>query len=110
MGKKLKKNNFDPIIKQLSETLKKELGKSIRDIILFGSRARGDSYLESDYDLIVLVDQESKVLNDKIFNVSCKIGWEHNVVITVFVHERSYYESKKYEPLFMNIRKEGVHI
>ena len=82
----------------------------VYEVKVFGSRARGDSYLESDYDLIVLVDQESKVLNDKIFNVSCKIGWEHNVVITVFVHEQSYYESKKYEPLFMNIRKEGVHI
>lgn len=106
----MKKNILDPIIKQLSEALKKELGKSIKDIILFGSRARGDFYSDSDYDLIVLVDQETKELEDKIFNLSCEIGWKNNVVITVFIHEKSYYERKKYKPFFMNIRKEGVYI
>ena len=106
----MKKNMSDPIIKQLSETLKKELGENIKDIILFGSRARGDYYSESDYDVIVLVDRESKELKDKIFNLSCEIGWQYNVIIMVFVHKKSYYEDKKYEPLFMNIRKEGVHI
>lgn len=106
----MKNTFYDPIIKQLSETLKKEIGKNIKDIILFGSRARGDFYSESDYDLIVLVDRESKEIKDKIFKLSCEIGWKHNVVITVFVHEKSYYEKKKYEPLFMNIRKEGIHV
>ncbi|HHT9130324.1 MAG TPA: hypothetical protein ACFYEC_05610 [Candidatus Brocadiaceae bacterium] len=38
----MEKNCHDPIIKQLSETLEKEIGKSIKDIILFGSKARGD--------------------------------------------------------------------
>jgi len=106
----MKNTFYDPIIKQLSETLKKEIGKNIKDIILFGSRARGNFHLESDYDLIVLVDRESKEIKDKIFTLSCEIGWKHNVVITVFVHEKGYYEKKKYEPLFMNIRKEGIHV
>lgn len=106
----MKKNFPDPIVKELSETLKKEIGQNIKDIILFGSRARGDSYPDSDYDLIVLVDRETKELEDKIFNLSCDIGWKHNKIITIFVHEKSYYESKKYEPLFMNVRKEGIHI
>lgn len=106
----MKKDISDPIIKQLSETLKKEVGKDIKDIILFGSRARGDSYSDSDYDFLILVDKKTKDLEGKIFQLSCEIGWKHNVVITVFVHEKSYYESRKYEPLFMNIRKEGVSV
>ncbi|HHT9124244.1 MAG TPA: nucleotidyltransferase domain-containing protein [Candidatus Brocadiia bacterium] len=106
----MKKNIPDPIIKELSETLKKETGQNIKDIILFGSRARGDSYPDSDYDLIVLVDRETKELEDKIFNIACEIGWRNNVIITVFVHEKTYYEKKKYEPFFMNIRKEGIYI
>ncbi len=109
-SKGVKKNIPDPILKQLSETLKKEIGENSKDIILFGSRARKDFSPKFDYDVIVLVDRESKELVGKIFNLSCEIGWEHNVVITVFVHEQSYYERKKYEPLFMNIRKEGVHV
>ncbi|MEK6808279.1 MAG: nucleotidyltransferase domain-containing protein [Nanoarchaeota archaeon] len=106
----MKNNTSDPIIKELSEALKKELGYKIKDIILFGSRARGDAYPESDYDLLVLVDKETKEAADRIFNMVCEIGWKYNVVITTFVHDKSYYEGKKYEPLFMNIRKEGVHV
>lgn len=104
------KNILNPILKELSDTLRKELGQSIKNIILFGSRARGDSYPESDYDVLVLVDKETKELSEKIFNISCEIGWKHNAIIIVFVHEQSFYEREKYEPLFMNIRKEGVHI
>ena len=106
----MKNNTSAPIIKELSEVLKKELGYKIKDIILFGSRARGDASPESDYDLLVLVDRETKELEGKIFNITCEIGWKHNVVITVFVHDKDSYEGKKYEPLFMNIRKEGVHV
>jgi predicted nucleotidyltransferase len=106
----MKIKNADPILKELSETLKRGLGQSIKDIILFGSRARGDAYPESDYDLLILVDKETKEIEDKIFNISCEIGWKHNVIITSFVHEKSFYEKERYEPLFMNIRKEGVSI
>jgi len=106
----MKNNTSDPIIKELSEALKKELGYKIKDIILFGSRARGDASPESDYDLLVLVDKETKDAADRVFNMTCEIGWKYNVVITPFVHDESYYADKKYEPLFMNVRKEGVHI
>ena len=106
-----KKNNIlNPILKELSETLKKEIGQSIKDVILFGSRARGDSYPESDYDVLVLVNKETKELSDKIFKISCEVGWKYNAIIVVFVHEKSHYAREKYEPLFMNIRKEGVHL
>jgi len=42
--------------------------------------------------------------------MACEIGWKYNAVITTFVHDKNYCEDKKYEPLFMNIRKEGVHV
>jgi predicted nucleotidyltransferase len=106
----MKKNNTDIIIIELRDILKKEIGPALRDIILFGSRARGDSSPDSDYDILVLVDNETKEIENIIFNASCEIGWRNNVIITVFVHNKAYYDNKKYEPLFMNIRREGIHI
>ena len=106
----MKKNSTDIIIQELREVIQKEIGTALRDIILFGSRARGDSSPDSDYDILVLVDNETKEIEDKIFNASYEIGWRNNVIITVFVHNKGYFDSKKYEPLFMNIRKEGIHI
>jgi predicted nucleotidyltransferase len=106
----MKKKNHDPVLKDLSETLKKGIEDHIKEIILFGSKARGDSSPGSDYDLLVLVEKDIKGIEDKIFNMACEIGWKHNVVITAFVHDKDSYKARKYEPLFMNIRKEGIRI
>lgn len=99
---------FDLIVKQVADTLKKELKEQILDVILFGSRARGDFQSESDYDILVLVTRKTKELRDKIDEIVWEIAWEHNVVITAFIYEKSRFEKDRFEPLFMNIQKEGI--
>lgn len=42
---------------EFRERLRAELGPRLRDLRLFGSKARGDDHPESDIDLLVLVDQ-----------------------------------------------------
>ncbi len=100
--------DFDIIVKKVADNLKKELREQIMDIILFGSRARGDFQSESDYDILVLVSKKTKELRDKIDEIVWEIAWEHNVVITAFTYEKSRFENDRFEPLFMNIQKEGV--
>ena len=99
---------FDLIVKKVANDLKVELRGQIIDIILFGSRARGDFQNESDYDILVLVTKKTKALIDQIDDIVWEIAWEHNVVITAFVYEKSRFENDRFEPLFMNIQKEGV--
>jgi predicted nucleotidyltransferase len=48
----------DPVLTEIVERLLSEL-KPCR-IYLFGSRARGDSHAESDYDLLVLVEHPTE--------------------------------------------------
>lgn len=107
---KIKTKKFDPVIKQIEGALKKELKEQIKDVILFGSRARGDFQPESDYDILVLVTKKTKELRDKIDEIVWEISWEHNIVIPVFIYEKSRFENDKFEPLFMNIQKEGILI
>jgi len=107
---KIKTKKLDPIVKKVSDTLKKELKEQINGVILFGSRARGDFQSGSDYDILVLVTKKTKEIRDKIDEIVWEIAWEHNVVITAFIYEKSRFENDRFEPLFMNIQKEGVLI
>jgi uncharacterized protein len=46
----------DRIIKEMADTIVHEIQP--RQIILFGSRARGEAHSDSDIDLLVVVDQD----------------------------------------------------
>ncbi len=98
----------DKVTKELARALREKLGEEVRGIILFGSRARGDFYPDSDYDVIVLVQKKTEELRDKIDEIAWQIGWENEALITIFVYEKARFENDKYEPLFMNVRKEGI--
>lgn len=104
---------FDPfeIARAVANDLKELYGDRLRDVILFGSWARGDAHPESDIDLLVVLDQvdstwdEHKRMDD--------ILWRHSlenttVVIALPVSAQEFAESG--EPLLMNVRREGTHI
>ena len=103
-------NKIDPIVSCLADTIKSRFREDIKDIILFGSRARGNARPDSDYDIIVLTAHWTKPLRDRISEIAWEMGRGENVSISIFVHESERFERDKYEPLFMNIRKEGVSI
>ncbi len=98
----------DPVLRELTERLRERYGDRIRSILLFGSRARGDHDPVSDYDIMVLVDRKTPELDSEIFQLGCEIDYRRNTCLSLFVEEQSHFDGKKYEPLFMNIRKEGM--
>jgi predicted nucleotidyltransferase len=98
----------DPILRELADALRERFGAHIRDIILFGSRARGDQEEGSDYDVMVLVDVKTAEMESEVFQLGCELDFRHNVCTSVFVEEESLFDDREYEPLFINVRREGI--
>ena len=48
--------NIQDLIEQYVEAVKKIYGSHVRQIILYGSYARGDFQSDSDVDIMILVD------------------------------------------------------
>ena len=80
---------------------------------LFGSRARGDFRPESDWDVLILVD-DNKITNeiedkfrDKLYNIELESGQ----IISTFIYPKDYWSNTlAYSPLFKNIEKEGIRL
>jgi predicted nucleotidyltransferase len=80
------------------------------ELILFGSRARGDYRKSSDWDLLVLTDKTvdwsvKKILRKPLF----KIEEENKIDLnTTIVNKKNWSNKFSNHPLFYEIKKEGI--
>jgi len=92
------------------------LAKRVRDLYpeasvwAFGSRARGDSTWESDFDTCIVLPQKDELAEKAIQNTCWEIGFENNrVITTVIMDQRQFKDGPMYEStLVENILHEGV--
>ena len=98
----------DSVLNAIKQRLYEILGDNIRQIILFGSRAKGNAERDSDYDILLLVEKQTEVLEDQVDDVAYEMLGSYGAVVTIFVDEANTFEKELHEPLFCNIRREGV--
>jgi predicted nucleotidyltransferase len=84
----------------------------LADIILYGSRARGDFRPDSDWDILILVNtpadiETEKIFRHKLYDVELDLG----EAVSTYVYNKQEWNSKYWmTPLFKNISNEGIVI
>lgn len=82
------------------------------DVILYGSRARGDERQDSDWDILVLTDYPANLITerkfrDKLYDLELDTG----ETFSVFVYSKKDWQTKqKITPFYHNVSLEGVQI
>ncbi|MBD3307366.1 nucleotidyltransferase domain-containing protein [candidate division KSB3 bacterium] len=98
----------DDILQRFVQTLQAQLGDHLRQVILFGSRARGDNAPDSDYDCLVIVDAVSPDLLNILDQVAGEFLYTYNRIFSVVPVSEKRHRQQIYNPLFMNVSKEGI--
>lgn len=103
------------IIKNETLSQVRDIAKDdLKQIILFGSCARGDYTEESDIDIAVLVDgdrSEAERFRDALVMLSAKLDLIYMVVVNYICLPKDEFDDKKdYYPFYSNIAKEGMVI
>jgi predicted nucleotidyltransferase len=81
------------------------------DIILFGSKARGDDTVYSDIDILVITDEPvTHLLRERLASIQFELELAHGVIIGLNIKNRHFWESDLglAMPLHTRIEKEGV--
>ena len=81
------------------------------DLILFGSRARGDAEADSDYDLLILTDGDSGLKREDSFRRSLyPLQLETGAMLSIMAINRQIWDSTLYRemPFGRNVRRDGV--
>jgi predicted nucleotidyltransferase len=83
------------------------------DVVLYGSRARGDSGKGSDYDILVIVDGSVDIaLEERILDNVYPLESESGQILTLVVYSRQQWDSPLYKamPFHKNVDREGVRL
>lgn len=107
--KRYKQMVIRDILRDVKTDLRGLYGNRLRDVILYGSWARGEATADSDIDLaVVLQGQVSPGQEiDRMIDAITDLNLKHGILISVYpVSEESYATVRS--PLLINIHREGV--
>lgn len=81
------------------------------EVILFGSRARGDFHNESDWDFLILLDEGEdfkvrNIIREKLFNKELETG----EIFSLIVHSREYWERLQLSYFYKEVSKDGIQL
>lgn len=87
-------------------------GHDIYKLLLFGSKARGDSNPDSDIDVLVITSHKAWPLQSKILRLGARVSLEHDVLFSLCPIDQENWNSmsQAQHTLYRAIENEGLDI
>ena len=98
----------DQNVKFFSQKIREKIGTHIRQLVLFGSRARGDAQEGSDYDFLVVLDTVAPTIKDSVLDVEVEFMNTCNALSSCMIYDEESWEQNKKFPIGINIQREGI--
>lgn len=104
------KGKSEKAVNEFASLVIHNLKEKLKELILFGSKARGDFKKDSDIDIFVLIDKENLKIWQIIQSLSAKVSLKFDVVISALVMDKKRYQThlKLKTLLYKNIVRDGV--
>ncbi len=100
---------IEAALSEFRQAIQRLYAERLKDIILYGSWARGEATAHSDIDVVVVlsgnVTPGAEI--DRMIEIITDVNLRHGVLISVYpVSEQDYIGLDS--PLLLNVRREGV--
>lgn len=108
----IKDENIRKMLLELAESLHYVYGEKLKSVVLYGSVARGTQTVDSDIDVMILVDgdnDELRLYDDRLNDVSTDFSLKYLKVLSVVDISYQEYENwRNISPFYRNVSKEGI--
>ena len=108
-------NDINAILKEYVKGLAEIIGMSLKQIILYGSYAKGTQNQDNEYsdiDIMILVDlsdYEIRELEKEISDYTYELDLKYDVLFSPIIENLDYYNQRaNYILFYQNVRMEGV--
>ncbi len=105
----LEKNIF---LKELKDLLIAHFGDDIKNVVLFGSQARGDAQKNSDYDVLIIFNRDYNWRReDEITSLLYEMELKYEIFIDtkVISIDEMHGALKGKDPLYVDAIREGIY-
>ncbi len=99
------------ILKDLKSYLQKTYKDSVKEVILFGSQAYGNSNENSDYDILIVLEKDYNASDEnQIYDLCYDMNLKYNIIIDAhLISERELTTIKGKQPIFTKAIKSGIY-
>jgi predicted nucleotidyltransferase len=96
-------------VREFRSELTRLYGPRLREIVLYGSWARGEATEDSDIDLAVVLAGRVRPGReiDHMADAATNAGLKHNVLLSIYPVSQHKYRLHR-GPLLSNLRREGI--
>lgn len=79
-------------------------------VLLYGSHARGDNNVDSDWDILVVLSKKKIDHSDyeTIAYPVYELGWELGVLFSVKLYTEIEWEKRHFTPFYKNVEKDAI--
>lgn len=100
------------IAREFAKKLEKRMGSNLKKAVLFGSRAKGISKADSDYDLLLVLKKRNHEIIDGIYDEVVDFLNDRGIDISLKIYTEEIYNSKMtlVTPFMAEIKKTGISL
>ena len=102
------------IVAEYISLVRKRFTDKVSEIVLFGSKARGDSNEESDIDLLIVIDTENRKIKRDILGLCWDVMFDNDFkafISPIVFSKKQYNRYLNWNSSFLhNVFREGVKL
>ncbi len=103
-------NNDNKIRNEITRLARQMSAKREVSVYLYGSRARGNARPDSDWDLLIILEQNHTPGNefDRYALPFAEIGWQYGSQITPLLYSRNEWDAERNTAFHLSVETEAI--
>ncbi len=97
-------------LQALVAELHQQFSNRVRQIVLYGSKARGDSTPDSDIDILIVLNEEDSQIRRQILTIASRMSLEYDVLLNPVIVSTARFKRQRGFTFYQNAARDAIQL